>query len=543
MKLKFPYRPFIHLILIALLGLLAYSNTFEVPFQFDDHSNIVENPIIKDLSNFVEPSQAAGHRQYRNFRGRFFGFLTLALNYRFNGFDVTGYHVVNLAVHIANALLVYWMVMLTFRTPFMKESALESNARHIALFSALLFVSHPLQTQAVTYIVQRFASLASLFYLFSIVFYARCRIVGVLNIKAVMLYFLSLISALLAMQIKEIAFTLPVAIALYEFCFFRASFKKRLLFLVPLLLTISIIPVTLLSMSDLETATRLQTDMSRFDYLFTESRVVASYIRLFFFPINQNLDYDYLVYHTFWKPQIFLSSLFLLSIVGLGAYLLYRSRRREAVLRLTAFGIFWFFVTLSVESSLIPIEDVIFEHRMYLPSTGFFIAIATVAALVVGRADKERVRATAVIVLCLVPLVFASAAYVRNKVWHSEVSLWEDVVRKSPNKARPHYELAVAYDLKDRTDEAIVHYLTALRLKPDYTYAHIDLGIAYSKKGKLEEAAEHFKAALKLRPDLKYVHNNLGTVYLWMGLVEKAREEFEADLRSTPPETKHRPPS
>jgi hypothetical protein len=535
MRLKFPDRPFIPLILIALLGLLAYSNTFEVPFQFDDQFNIVENPLIKDLSNFVEPSQAAGHRQYRNFIGRFFGSLTLALNYRFNGIDVAGYHVVNLAVHIANALLVYWMVLLTFRTTFMKESAQTGNSQHIALFSALLFVSHPLQTQAVTYIVQRFASLAALFYLLAIVFYARCRIAGVLNIKAVILYFLCFISATFAMQTKEIAFTLPVAIAAYEFFFFRASFKKRLLFLVPLLLTMLIIPVTFLSMSDLETVTRLQTNMSRFDYLFTEIRVVASYIRLFFFPINQNLDYDYPVYHTFLKPQILLSSLFLLSIIGIGAYLFYRSRRREAILRLTAFGIFWFFVTLSVESSLIPIADVMFEHRMYLPSIGFFIAIATVAALVVGRANKERVSATAVIVLCLVPLVLASAAYTRNKAWHSEVSLWEDVVRKSPNKARSHYELAEAYDLNGNTDEAIVHYLTALRLKPDYAYAHINLGIAYSKKGKLEEAVEHFKAALKLRPDLKYVHNNLGTVYLWMGYVEKAREEFEAGLQSATP--------
>ncbi|MBI4709845.1 MAG: hypothetical protein HY759_01860, partial [Nitrospirae bacterium] len=108
----------IHIILIFILGILAYSNTFNVPFHFDDASNIVENPIIKDLQYFSEPSNAKAFPMYNTFKNRFIGFLTFALNYRLHGFDVTGYHAVNLAIHIINALLVYWLVLLTLRTAF-----------------------------------------------------------------------------------------------------------------------------------------------------------------------------------------------------------------------------------------------------------------------------------------------------------------------------------------------------------------------------------------------------------------------------------------
>ena len=120
-------------------------------------------------------------------------------------------------------------------------------------------------------------------------------------------------------------------------------------------------------------------DVSRWDYLNTQFRVIVTYIRLLFFPVNQNLDYDYPIYRTFFTPPVFLSFLFLLGIFCWGIYLLYRSYKSDQAnrfwYRLIAFGIFWFFVTLSVESSIIPIQDVIYEHRLYLPSVGFFMAI------------------------------------------------------------------------------------------------------------------------------------------------------------------------
>ncbi len=194
---------YFHLIVIAIVGLAAYSNSFEVPFQFDDSFNIAANPVIKDLGNFTSSLDG-----YRSNPRRYLGYLSLALNYRLGGLNVTGYHIVNLLIHLINGILVYFFVILTFKTPYfrgeklkVKSEGFENGSREasvdcrsagsedsrstlhgsqfVALFSALLFVAHPMQTQAVTYIVQRFTSLATLFYLASVVLYVKGRLAKV----------------------------------------------------------------------------------------------------------------------------------------------------------------------------------------------------------------------------------------------------------------------------------------------------------------------------------------------------------------------------
>ena len=373
------------------------------------------------------------------------------------------------------------------------------------------------------------------------------------------LYLCSLLSAILAMKTKEIAFTLPFVIALYEFMFFKEKFKKRILYLAPILLTMLIIPLSLIDMNrplgeilggiDESTRKIIATEVSttsRWDYLFTQFRVIVTYIRLIFLPINQNLDYDYPIYRSLFTPSVFLSFLLLLSIFGLGIYLLYRSRftacpalRSEAGVhssptpnselltpnsRLVSFGIFWFFITLSVESSIIPIADVIFEHRLYLPSIGAIIAITSLVFTVHSswfRAYK-RWNAIAIVLFGLITVVFAGAAYQRNTVWQNEVSLWEDIVRKSPNKARGHNNLGAAYGSKGLTDKAIEHFQIALRLKPDLAEVHNNLGNAYVEKGMLNEAIQAYRRALWLKPDYAEAYNNLGVAYdkkeCWMRL-------------------------
>ncbi|MBI4823436.1 MAG: hypothetical protein HY805_04290 [Nitrospirae bacterium] len=199
-------KPTVHLILIALLGILSYSNTFNSPFQWDEDFLIAQNPIVKDLSYFLEPSKAKGFEYYGAFKSRYIGYLTFALNYKLHGTDVRGYHIVNLTIHILNALLVYFLVVLTFRTPYLSLRGTESRSNLIALFSALLFVSHPIQTEAVTYIFQRLASLCAFFYLLSIVLYIKWRLAFPLprgegvrgRVIPLLLYLASILSAILA---------------------------------------------------------------------------------------------------------------------------------------------------------------------------------------------------------------------------------------------------------------------------------------------------------------------------------------------------------
>jgi protein O-mannosyl-transferase len=557
--IKLIRKPATHVLLIALLGLLAYSGTFHAPFVLDDTSSITNNPLIKDLGNFI--SSPAGYAANPR---RFIGYLSFAVNYRLCGLDVTCYHAVNIAIHITNALLIYLLVILTFNTVRLNGSFLSGSSRPIALFASALFVAHPVETEAVTYIVQRLTSLAVLFYLCALIFYIKARSrtgrAGPGRWAIAGYYLLSLVFALFAMSTKEISFTLPLVAALYELLFFEGRTRDRLLYLLPMLLMLFVIPVSMLHahgslghlLSDINTATTAS-DLPRSYYLLTEFSVIVTYLRLLLLPVNQNLDYDYPISHSLFEPGASFSLLILLSLLGAAALLYKRTRKGgDPALLLAPFGIFWFFITLSVESSFIPIMDVIFEHRAYLPSIGIFITVSclgTMAARKWFAASKAPV-AVAVIVV----LVLAAATYKRNNVWSSNIALWQDVVRKSPLKARPHTNLGIAYAAEGMLDEEIVQYKTALKLDPTDEYARTNLNYALEDKAKTEKAANDYynlglsllnkglagkavkelELARSLRPDDPDIHNNLGIAYAQEGMADKALEEFRCALRLKP---------
>jgi tetratricopeptide (TPR) repeat protein len=554
------YKHFVPVVLIALASLIAYSNTFVVPFQFDDKANIVENQIIKDLGYFLDTEKAkkyTGTNEYPDLKKRYIGHLTFALNYKVGGLDVRGYHITNVVIHILNGIMIYLLTMLIFKTPFMESSHLKNHSGFIALFSALLFVSHPAQTEAVTYIVQRLASLATSFYMLSLICYIRWRLQTTTRSpesrvwKKYILYFLSLASAILAMKTKEIAFTLPLVIMLSEFLFFPGNVRTRLLRLMPLLLTMFIIPLTYVGlysetdksfeelMADADLATKAQ-EMSRIDYLLTQFRVIVTYLRLLVLPFEQNLDYDYPVYDSFFVIPVLLSFLFLLAIFSFGIILFKRLWIKDHSSRFIAFGIFWFFLALSVESSIIPLH-VIFEHRLYLPSAGFFTAIVTASFLLIEMPKNQKAKKAAAGAFVLLSIVFISATIARNAVWQSKASLWEDVVSKSPENARGHNNLGNAYVLEGKVEKAIEHYLLALEAKPAirptpryYAEIHYNIANSYKDTGLLDKAIEHYRKSLSTDFNNLDAFNNLGTVYFSKGMTQKAITYYQSALEIDP---------
>jgi Flp pilus assembly protein TadD len=563
----------IYVLIIVIVGFLAYSNTFHSPFQWDEADFILRNPVVRDLGYFAAPWRAEGLRFFDGLKSRYIGYLTFALNYRLHGFDVTGYHIVNLAIHIINGILVYLLVLLTFRTPYFKgintvdDSLFTArSSRLFALAVSLLFVAHPLQTEAVTYIFQRFASLVSLFYLLSLVLYIKGRL-GMQSAKSrrqspVLFYSLSLVAAVLAMKTKENAFTLPVIITLYEFLFFTGPLKSRALRLVPFLLTMLIIPVTLIGMgtSPGEIIGQVKNPVSLgyltptpADYLFTQFRVIVTYIRLLFWPVGQNIDYDYPLYHSFFNPPVFLSFLFLSAIFVVAVYLLVRSHKAKGMahgldhplfpaqiaMRLIAFGILWFFITLSVESSIIPIPMLINEYRVYLPSVGFFIALAAGVAVLLKQSSRftihdSRFAKVAAAMFALIIMGLASATYARNVLWKDKVSLWEDVVRKSPNSSRGYNNLGIAYYEKGRNDEAIRIYEHAIALNPRYLDAYMNLGVSYAVTGRLDAAIEKFSAVVAKDPKNDDAYLNLGRAYSDLRRPHEAIEYFRRAITVNP---------
>jgi hypothetical protein len=524
-------KTLLHFILIAALGILVYSNTFDVPFQFDDKQYFVEHPAIKDFRYFLDTSKLENLNMRedikRSVKTRYVTFLSFWANYKVGGRDVTGYHVVNTAIHIINALLVYLLVTLLFKTPFLDRSHLKGLTGLIALFSGLLFVCHPIQTQAVTYIYQRLASLTAMFYLLSCVIYIKWRLITIQDSQygmqdnkrsthraSFILYVLSLLSTVLAMKSKEIAFTLPLMITLIEFMFFRGSIMKRTLRLIPYFITVLIIPFTYMSFHSKEggllaimnKASMLHPDPSRHDYFLSQFGVITKYISLLFMPVGQSIYFDGMLRHSFSEPSVFLPFLFLLFIFCLGIYMLISSRKGEPALRLVSFGIFWFFLALSVESSVLPIQDIIFEHRVYLPSAGIFVAIAMGVALITLRLRSMR-KAVAVVSVAAV-LVLSGATYARNTVWKSEISLWEDTVKKAPSNLYGHYNLGRAYADEGLFYEAIEQFQLYFSLHLNPVSAHKDgaFMLVYRSNGTMGKAMDDFIRTARMGPNSAACH-------------------------------------
>jgi tetratricopeptide (TPR) repeat protein len=525
---------------VLALGILAYSNALHGRFVFDDVNEIVGNPRIRLLADYLPFA-----RGYQAFPNRYVGYASFALNHALGGYDVVGYHLLNVAIHLLNALLVYALVVLTFRAPRLAASRLAPHARAVALAAALLFVAHPLQTQAVTYVVQRFTSLATTFYLLGVVLYARWRLAPAASAaRRAGGYALVLAAALLAMRTKEIAFTLPIAIGLYELAFLDGPVRQRLLFLAPILLTMAVIPATLVHVgvgkpagdviARASAVANVHSTLSRLDYLRTEAAVVVTYLRLLVLPVGQNLDHDYPTYHSFLEPRVLGSLAVILSLAALAVWLFVRSRlggRSEPLdpaVRLVAFGIAWFFLALSVESSLIPIVDVIYEHRVYLPSVGFFAAVATAAALLLERRFIRRVPSALVGGAAVIAVVLAAATFARNEVWASELTLWSDAASKSPAKPRPLNNLGAALADDGRPDEAIALLTRALRIDPEHAESYYNLGRVYlNAYGRSEEAEALFRKAIALHADYRDAYVNLGGALVRQRRYREAVEVLE----------------
>ncbi|NWF98683.1 MAG: tetratricopeptide repeat protein [Nitrospirae bacterium] len=556
-------KKFVYFVLISLIAIIAYSNTFYFPFHFDDMQNIVENQFIKNkyylfnYSQYCSNALSIEEKHLCKFvNSRYIGYLSFALNYWVHGLDVRGYHITNLLIHNINAFLIYLFTIITLNTPFMKKDVLNKYRYSIALFAAILFVAHPVQTQSVTYIVQRFTSLSVLFYLLSLTFFIIWRInyqsqdennenkrKTLITYKNILFYMLSLISSILSMKTKEIAFTLPVILLIYEIVFFRKN-KKVFLFIIPFFLIAIIILLDFITigfkctnlLNCINTETKLQTTISRWSYFITELRVIVTYLRLIFLPINQNLDYDYPIANSFFEIQIFLSFLLILIIILFGIFILVKYKKKYGSVRIISFGIFWFFIALSIESSIFPIVDLIFEHRLYLPSVGIFITLSSTIFLFIAVFEQrwKYIKKIMIIILILLVIIFMVGTYLRNMVWSNDIVLWSDVVNKSPNKLRGYYNLAHAYHNANYLEKALDIYRKVLSIDKNYEDAYYNMANIYYVKKRYDKAIEMYNKVVNLNGINYQAYNNLGNVYLDIKEFDKALDNYNLAIRLNP---------
>ena len=468
-----------------LAALVSYAPALRGPFLFDD----VYLPFY--LPGFGEQPLAAWLQGLRPVL-----MFTFWANYRMSGVDPASYHFINVLIHSANAVLVFLIAR-----RLICLSRIEEHRRNLlAAFAGALFLLHPLQTESVAYIASRSESLSGFFLLaaFSVFVYRAIPRISFPASFAVLTFFG------LACLTKEHSAALPALLLLTDY-FWNPGFsfhgiRRNWRLYVPLAAGAAaggVFVMRVLMASN--TAGFSMQDLPWHHYFFTQCRVIWIYIRAALLPFGQNIDYD---------VQISRSITDGLAIVGLGGLLIITSaawfyRRR---LPLAAYGWLVFLVLLAPTSSVVPIRDVIAERRMYLPLMGLiFIAIEFLSRVRVTQRALAGVLAGLLVVMGVL-------AWNRSRVWSGPIELWEDTVAKSPDKARPHFQLAYAYYNANRCTDALEHYEAASRLGPSEPALLIDWALALDCGNRPADALAKLEQAAALKKDA-HVYSLIGMMH------------------------------
>ena len=510
--------------MMAVIAILIYADTLTAPFILDDIGSIRDNQHIRIPNLKLKNLAGAGFKS--PLTNRPIANISFALNYYLHGYNLVGYHVVNILIHISCGLFFYFLAKATIQTPALRVRYAKYG--WLPFFAAFLWLVHPLQTQSVTYIVQRMNSMAAMFYVLSMLLYVKFRLNGSRRAKWPLLCGF-ILSGLLACGSKEIAATLPGFIILYEWYFFQGASlnwaKRHLPAAAGIIILIAVMGLAYIENDPLASIFNSYNgrDFTMPQRVLTQFRVVVFYISLIIWPHPErlSLDHDFALSHSLINPATTLASIVLILSLLLLAIVIARKQP------LTSFCILWFFGNLLIESSIIGLE-IIFEHRNYLPS----MMVLFLLVVLVFKHTKPAWLAFAI--LWVAGAVFAVWTYERNMVWSDEISLYRDCVQKAPGKARPYNNLGAALIKQGRLAEAVEPLKSALKIKPGYAQAHYNLGYALSRLGKLEAGIHHLSESLRLNPTDQKALNNLGVALVLEGRFREAADKLEAALKLKP---------
>jgi protein O-mannosyl-transferase len=485
------------LLLLFVATLIVYSNSFNVPFQFDDEQQIVYQDANYSFQNFTHLSY------WVNVNNRPISTFTLVANFILNGNNVFGYHIVNFIIHLlSGVILFFWLKLIT---SYRKD---QQFSKWLPVVISLFFLVHPVQTQSVTYIVQRMTSLAGMFFLLSVFLYTKGRFAHFRNSRTILIYTyyaLAVIAGIMGTLSKQNAVVFPLAMLLSELFFIRNKegkiCKRYLIFVSSVGFIIAFV---LLIKFGLPFETK---DISRSQYFATQMIVIPRYFQMMLIPFGLSIDHGVQVVKNFFEFKAICGASFLIGILLFAIFWIKKNP-------LVSFGLFWVFITLIIESSIFPIRDVMFDQRMYLPLVGFSIALW---ALVFDFFTRRRPKLLAPIILFIL-IALSIGTYARNNVWRSRVDIWEKVTEMYPDHFRGWQGLGRAYVATGEKDisKIIKCYERALQIEPDNQTVLNDLAANYLKISKTSQAIECFKK-LEKSDDLDYkiyALRTLGIIYL-----------------------------
>ncbi len=528
-----PYQPFAAAALVAVAICIAYSNSLSGQFIFDDLHSISYNPTIRRLSRldlvFSPPGEgvAVQNRPVVN--------LTLAINYALDGLRPTGYHLFNLAIHIVSALALLGIIRRTLLLPKFADR-FGPHALAYAVPVALLWALHPLNTEAVTYIIQRTESLFSMFYLLTLYFCIRGH--GSEDRRRRWQWYAAAIASCLAgMGSKEAMVTAPVMMLLYDRVFVADSWKDVFRRRWGLYAGLAATWLLLARASGARGgAAGFGFGMTWWEYARTQFWAICRYLRLTFWPAGFVLNYGAWIART--PGEIVPYAVVVAALAGgtLAAYFRWPW---------VGFLGTWFFVVLAPSSSIVPlVTQTVAEKRMYLPLAAVVTLVVFTAAAMGRRllrraplpetVRRRRGRAWAISATAPLSLVLGMLTLFRNHDYRSPLAIWDDTIRKRPDSAGAYLSRASAYENLGEWDLEIADCNKALELLPNYADAYLNRGNAYLGKGDLDRAIADFTRAIELRPNDAQAYVNRGNAYADKGDNEAALADYSKALEINP---------
>ncbi|HUN53848.1 MAG TPA: hypothetical protein VMU29_01700 [Smithella sp.] len=515
---------------------LIYSNSFYGDWHFDDYANIVDNQYIR-INSFSWPEIKHCIYGIEHARpSRPLSFLSFALNYKSGGMDVFGFHAVNFIIHYLAAVFLFLFIYNTLRLPRLRDQY-ENTAYPVALLASFFWALNPVWVTSVTYIVQRMASMAGLFYIMSMYFYLKGRMSGRLT-SSILFFTLCIVSGMAAILTKENAAMLPVSILLFDLFLIQGFTKENIIKCVK----IAILPVIIMII-----AAFIYVDFSKIihDYkirdftmgerLLTEPRVILFYLSLLFYPVSSRLTllYDVEVSRSLLHPWTTIPSILLIPAIIVFAF--YIARKRPML----SFCIIFYFLNHIIEGSFFSLE-LIYEHRNYLPSMLLFVPFAE---FIIHAMDyfsyKKIIRFMIALGIALILFGEGDITYGRNKTVSDDLLLWLDNIDKSPGLSRPHTNAGRIYYMNNEKEKAYHEYQKAMTLnnfgsREALAIQESNLGLYYFEKTRDDEALDCFKKSSEIIPEYPPNYIHMAKIKLRQNKMKEARQIIEDKLKKYP---------
>jgi tetratricopeptide (TPR) repeat protein len=518
--------PWLLILLIIFATSLVYSNSLRGDFLYDDLYDIIENTSIQKLLPLKEVFMINRGGKL-NILNRPVVNLSFAISYAMGGMKPFYFHLMNLVIHIFSGLALLGIVRRALTLPNLR-SLYGDNIPLISLLIAIIWTIHPLQTESVTYMTQRFESLMGCFSLVSL--YCAIRVGD--SEHPLRWSLLSACSCLLALLSKEVAASIPLLILLFDRAFMAGSFKEAWRSRRPLYLGL-LVAWCCFAWVQLQAQGRAQwagfgLPMPWWRYALSQPGVILHYLRLAIWPHPLCIDY-------MWRPAKTLAAILPGTLVIGGLFL----GTVFALFRKPGLGFLGaaFFLILAPTSSFMPLADLAVEHRMYLPLAPVVAALVLGCYQLILLLQKQQwipwVR-TRPLVLGVVAMALATLGmltYLRNVDYLSQFNIWGDTVRKAPTNPRGHLNYGSALKNKGFIDEAIIEYEKAIQLAPRIPMAYTNLGAIYSERGEFDVSLKYLTKAIDLAPENANYVRNLGVVLVKKKLYDDALICFERAVK------------